>query len=555
VLLSDEELARTLPRTEAPIVSLNSDCPIISREDSSNPVESAYKVSRVLQLEHKLHVPALRQAFNRIALIALFLALAFGTARTKSPWSDEGWFASPALNLERKGFLGTTVLEPTGGWFKGDFSMCLDHIDRRTYWVMPLDLLAQAGFYKLAGFGLLRMRALSIVWALVALMAWFLIVRALSGNPAVAWLAATLLAFDHVFMWLAADGRMDMMAAALGSLALALYLILRSLSLPLALLAGTSLAAAAVFTHPNAILASANLFILAMYFDYRQFRPRHLAIALAPYLVFAAGWGAYALEDRPAFLCQFVANAAGRKADLSSPLAALWREISERYLVFYGMDAASRAFSRARLLIPLAYVVSVIGICLRRDLRLQPMARVLLPLLGLDFLFFTLFEDLKLFFYLVHMIPLYTALLALWIHSLWTNSTFPRPVVALGISMLLLIQIGIVGHRIFVLDTYHKRYLPMIGVLKQHSGPSTLIMGSAELAFEMGFDRVLDDARLGYGSGKTPGLIVIDERYESSFADFRLYRPEIYRHIQKRLGQYKVIYHDSLYTVYAADGQ
>ncbi|MDX6270133.1 MAG: hypothetical protein QOD28_1356, partial [Acidobacteriota bacterium] len=39
------------------------------------------------------------------------LALAFGSALTKSPWSDEAWFAQAGLNLATRGEMTTPVLE------------------------------------------------------------------------------------------------------------------------------------------------------------------------------------------------------------------------------------------------------------------------------------------------------------------------------------------------------------------------------------------------------------------------------------------------------------
>src|ERR1700688_2200538 len=92
------------------------------------------------------------------AVVVVFLALAIVTAVTKAPWCDEGWFASPGWNLAFRGFMGTTVLDPASGTPTLHTRTRTDGIDRYTYWVMPLSLVAQAGWYKLAGFSLLRMR-------------------------------------------------------------------------------------------------------------------------------------------------------------------------------------------------------------------------------------------------------------------------------------------------------------------------------------------------------------------------------------------------------------
>jgi len=59
--------------------------------------------------------------------IAVYIVLALLQASAKSTWSDEGWFASPALNLAYHGFLGTTVL----------YNPHLPRIQQHTYWILP----------------------------------------------------------------------------------------------------------------------------------------------------------------------------------------------------------------------------------------------------------------------------------------------------------------------------------------------------------------------------------------------------------------------------------
>ncbi|HVG22106.1 MAG TPA: hypothetical protein VNI02_23930, partial [Blastocatellia bacterium] len=141
----------------------------------------------------------------------LYAALTIGISLTKPPEIDEGWFASPALNLITRGSMGTTVLEPSG-----TLTSKLTGINQHTYWVMPLHLLAQAGWYEVFGFSLFSMRTLSIAWGLVALASWFLIMRALSGSLKLSMMAAAFIALDYVFIMHASLGRMDMMCAALG---------------------------------------------------------------------------------------------------------------------------------------------------------------------------------------------------------------------------------------------------------------------------------------------------------------------------------------------------
>src|ERR1035438_9735040 len=98
--------------------------------------------------------------------VAVYLILASATAVTKGPWCDETWYASPGWNLITKGYMGTSTIEPSSTTWK---SVRLTGIDRHTYWAMPFHFLATAGWYTLFGFSLLSVRALSIIWGLIAL--------------------------------------------------------------------------------------------------------------------------------------------------------------------------------------------------------------------------------------------------------------------------------------------------------------------------------------------------------------------------------------------------
>src|SRR6185295_9082725 len=104
----------------------------------------------------------LRPWAGRLGLFcaALFLFLAFASAYTRRPWCDEAWFADPAFNLLTKGTMGTTVLEPSGH-YRHPIG-----IQQHTYWIMPLHILLQTAWYKMAGFSLGSLRTLSILFGL-----------------------------------------------------------------------------------------------------------------------------------------------------------------------------------------------------------------------------------------------------------------------------------------------------------------------------------------------------------------------------------------------------
>jgi 4-amino-4-deoxy-L-arabinose transferase-like glycosyltransferase len=500
--------------------------------------------------QHMTHAPRRSRTIAGLLLVvaALHLALAVGSALTKRPWSDEAWFASPALNLATKGFMGTTVLETEGLWLRG--------IERRTYWVMPLYLVGQAGWYRLVGFSLLKMRLLSAVWGLVALAAWWQIVRALFGSRRLAVLAAALLACDYIFVMAASFGRMDMMSAALGSAAFAAYLTLRERRLGWAVFAGHALTALSGLTHPHGgVLTFAGLLFLTLYFDRARLRPAHLAVAFAPYFVGALCWGGYVLQDPPTFWAQFKGNAttSGRASTLAAPLTGFRREVTERYLVAYGLGPHSAGHSgpiRLKALVLAAYLCALAGALAVPSLRRERGVRALLVLAAVYFVALAVGDGQKLSYYLIYPVPIYTALVAVWLRWCWGRGRAGRAFAAACVAGLVALQAGGVLYRMRV-NTYGRQFAPAVAYLREHTDARTLVMGSAELGFGLGFDRnLVDDIRLGYYSGKRPDVIVIEEIYEQNIRDYQAREPDVYRHITQLLEQYRPVYDESGYRVY-----
>ncbi len=202
-----------------------------------------------------------------ICAVSLYVSLAVARSLTDSPGCDEGWFASPAFNLVSKGHMGTTVIE------EANLKMTTG-IHQYTYWVMPLHILAQAGWYEVFGSSLFSMRSLSILWGAVALLAWFFVAVKLGGDRRVALLALVFIALDFAFVRSAATGRMDMMCAALNAGAMAAYLVLRERNFRLAVLASHSLIVLSGLTHPNGLLGFLSLLFITLYFDRQQNKAR-----------------------------------------------------------------------------------------------------------------------------------------------------------------------------------------------------------------------------------------------------------------------------------------
>ena len=190
--------------------------------------------------------------FRGSRALPLFAGLLFLSwvviADLKRPWSDEGWFASPAHNLAAKGFFGTIILSRPR----------MDVLTISTaipIWVLPLYLLNEALWFRIFGDGHCGRPAAWLSrgawWGLAALYAF---VRLLSKRPELAALTVTLAAVDYIFIDAVALARPESMCMALGFSAMAAYLYLRETSLSQAILASQSLMALCTLTHPSALL-------------------------------------------------------------------------------------------------------------------------------------------------------------------------------------------------------------------------------------------------------------------------------------------------------------
>jgi len=480
-------------------------------------------------------------------LLILFVVLATATTRTRLVAPNEGWFADPAWHLATKGFFGTTILDSSGTWLEG--------IDRHTYWIMPLHPLALAAVYRVFGFSLLTTRALSVAWGLVALSALFFLIRS-HTSQGLALVATLFVATDFHFLVAASVGRMDMMCAALGFSGIAAYVLLRERSFPAAILLSHTLAAAACLTHPCGILSVSALVLLAIRLDRSRLSWRLAAFACLPYAASLAGYGAYALQDWPSFVRQLSGNVSGlageasgstRFSGLAHPWVALRAEILDRYMSTFVGGSWTDAY-RPQLLILMLYWGGVIVAVLDSKIRRQKLARLLLPLVALFWVILWLFEGLKLRPYMVHTLPLFAALGALWIWN-WTEG---RTVLRIAVvAFILCIQARGIGYG-FWKNQYRNEYLPAATYMKQHGHADSLIMASGVFAFEFGFDgRVVDDVRLGYFSGRRPEFFVRDIWYGDWLNKSETRDPAVYRHVRDALAEhYHEVFHNPGFTIY-----
>jgi 4-amino-4-deoxy-L-arabinose transferase-like glycosyltransferase len=145
-------------------------------------------------------------------ILAVTVVLGVMLALVRRPDVDEAWFAGAAWSLAFRGYMGTPLIEAANIGLQG--------IGERTYWILPLEPVMLAGWYKVMGFSLFSSRLFSICWAAIGVLALFEIVNSVTHRKQVAYLAAGLLGLDYAFLRGAASVRMDMMTLALDSLRL-----------------------------------------------------------------------------------------------------------------------------------------------------------------------------------------------------------------------------------------------------------------------------------------------------------------------------------------------
>lgn len=482
-----------------------------------------------------------RKLLASAAIALLFISLSLAQGLTRIPFCDEAWLASASRNLLTNGRMGTSYIETAGTWAK--------NIDLYTYWVMPLYPVTQTLWYTIVGFGLQQMRLASLVWGLIAIAAWMSVILRLHGSWRAAVFTGVLIGCDYYFVGSSATGRMDLMSAALGVLAWAVYLHERERHLGRAILLSHCLAAASVFTHPNAIGELFCLLILIFYFDRRRIRLLHFQLAALPYLLIAGGWGIYIARDPSAWRSQLLGNiAAGREH--WGLVYSMKTELSRRYLGAYGFGPHSSMAAHAAVLIAIAYAIAVLALVAWRRLRREQGAVLLFVLITVLAISLLLFEPKKSPMYLVHVVPGYDAALGVFLASCWSLASWPRFLAAVTAASIVALQLGANVRTIYA-DSYTSLYVPAVQFLRTHTDARTTIMGNAELAFGLGFPGNLrDDYRLGFFTGVRPEVIVVDTDYQYYFEAFRSKSPAIYAHILKQLSACSLEYHSAAFQIY-----
>jgi hypothetical protein len=470
------------------------------------------------------------------AIAIVFLILAIASGATRAPWCDEAGFAESALQINKIGRMAVlaTAMAPV------EDPRTIGQ-DRYVYWVLPLDIVAQAAWYRIVGFGMVQMRLLATLWGLVALGAWWVILKRLGAGPWLGIATCALIAMDYSFVRSGSEGRMDMMSAALGFAGIAVFLTLEGQGYTKAILAGSALTAASSFTHPiGGMLSTAALGVTILWFSRGRFRLWHPLVAAVPYFVFAAGWGIYILQAPDLFRAQLLNYTGSRLNAWHDPLRSIWNEFSQRWGKVFGITEGS-GLKRIRALVLAGYVAGMVaGIVRFRKLKAAGFGPIL-AIAMLDLFLFCFFENTKQAPYLIYVLPWMAALLAVLAVEHW------KPFGWAVFSSVVAIQVAGTALVISRLE-YQREYLPAIRIIEARGGEVT---GDAQLGFGLGFTpKFVDDRRLGYYTNAKPKLIAVDGDYLEFFERIRAEKPTEARFIDGKLARCRLVFQNSLYKIY-----
>jgi hypothetical protein len=476
-----------------------------------------------------------------LGLCAIFLFLAIGRSKTSLPWVDEGYFYDSFYNWIQHGHTGASVVESKGLPWEG--------IEHHQYWQPPLLLIWATAWLKMFGLSLTAFRSLAIFAGLWFLASWIYLLNYFGVPAGLRNLVLLFIATDYAVIRAGSDGRPDMLSAAFGLGAFALYLRFRDRNFTLAVFLSQLLGVCAGLTHPigGVIGLGFILFFFIKDGDWRKLKLIHLPLAILPYALGAAGWGAYIMQDPQSFHKIFFGSAAaGRLSGLSHPLIAMQHEVVVRYLTPYGLLGHSLAF-KLKLLIPAVYAAGALLAWLIAPIRRQRFLRPFLVMWAIACFAVFAIDNQRNGTYLVDLFPHYGVLSAAVLWWLYQKKGWRQALVVAVAACFVALQVGGTLY-IILTNPYKHQYQPVVDYVLLHAKPGDRIVGSSELGFGIGFDRLHDDLPLGYYVDKKPDLIIWNSRYQAwcdaaqgtAAGDF----------VQNRLKKFKKIFETGEFQVY-----
>jgi len=497
--------------------------------------------------------PASRRRWNPrfwlAALAMIYLTGAVATALSERPWCDEGWFAEPAWNLVRLGEMSTPTLDTS-------LEPALSSLKRYTYWVFPTYLVALGGWSWVFGFTLFSARMFSTFWGAVLLASAAIILRKLNVRWRWVFLALALVLVDYQFLRRAAEVRMDIMCAALGFASIAFYHVRRETHHLQAMVGSHALCAVGVLTHPLGVLAYVSLLFTQFYFDRERITFGKLALAATPYLLGMALWAPYILQSPDDFWAQLGDNARGRGSFWSDPVGGVLKELQQRYLLHIGgIGAGAEAFKALKAIPLVTLAAGMLGAALAPRTAGEPagLARYLGGIALIHGLLLMIIDGPKYNHYAIHILPWYYLLATIGAVRIAQRGGWRRAAVGAWLGAHFLIQAAGAAYPVY----RHSAgpYMAAVRFIEPYLGEGRVVMGSAELGFEIGFGgNLVDDWTLGCVNGIEPTIIVEEKGYRERQDNWR---SKCEDHIRRTLapgGDYELAMEQGEFSVYLRRG-
>jgi hypothetical protein len=159
-------------------------------------------------------------------------------------------------------------------------------------------------------------------------------------------------------------------------------------------------------------------------------------------------------------------------------------------------------------------------------------------------------EGAKQGWYLVHLSPLFCALLAISVNRLLSAGNILGRVI--GVTQVVIVLVGITRLAYTASNrNLQLLYQPTVAFLNAHVRPEDVVFARSEFYFGLQCRTCLrDDANLGALSGRRAQYIVIDPEYSAHLVELREKSPVIYREIEQRLStEYQEVFSNPQYRV------
>ncbi len=394
----------------------------------------------------------------------------------------------------------------------------------------------------LTGYEIDALRMDSVVWGVVLILSCYFLVAGLTRDRLTAALTLILLACNYDIMNMG-SGRQDIMCAGLAMAGLACYVWWRERHLIKAVLLAHSLIAAASMTHPYGLFGLVGFSILFAMLDLRRLTLRLVLIAALPWGVALGAWGLYIAQNPAEFVKQITTNGKGRISAMGQPLEAFVTEIRVRYLqAFAGFRPDVPVYMRIKILLLLAYAAGFAGCLLTRSIR-QDKRKLALVVFGLvSACLLTFVESQRLYNYMIHVLPIYLIVLAIWVGCLVRRGPLWDKLVIAAIVLFCIYTASVVAYRAW-LNEYRSLYKPTLEFLANNVRGNDLVMGPPEFGTRLGFrEHCLDDETLGFRNRLTPTFVVIDRDFANRESQLQQYNPPAFSHVRSILDQSDLVF-------------